>query len=78
MSSSVDQAASGAYKLGGLGVLAAGAWGLQEWSHAAAIASATVAAVAGIVYIFKMAVEIYWTIRLKRVELRRLLEGETK
>jgi len=65
-------AASAAYKLGGVGAAAAGAWTLQEWSHLAAIASAVVAAVAGVIYSAKMLIEIYWTVRLKRAELAHM------
>lgn len=65
-------AASGAYKVGGTVTLAAAAWGLQDWSHAAAIISAIVAAIAGVIYSIKMLIEIYWTIRIRRIEAAKL------
>lgn len=65
-------AASGAAKVGGTMALAAAAWGLQDWSHAASIASASIAALAGVVYTVKMVVEMYWIIKLRKQEVKRL------
>lgn len=68
-------AANGAYKVGATVALAGAAWSLQDWSHAAAIASAVVAAIAGVIYSVKMLIEIYWTVRLKKAEANRLERG---
>ncbi len=67
-----SDAASGAAKLAGIAAAAGGAWGLQEWSHFAAIASALVAIIGGIVYSIKMVIEIRWINRVRALEVRRL------
>lgn len=68
----VADAASGGAKVAGVGVAAAASWGLQDWSHFAAILSALVAIIGGVIYSIKMLVEIYWLNRIRSKEAERL------